>query len=162
MNTSAQARALEARLAAHGRYLVRPCMRYWHPCAEEAISELRAAGVQRLVALPLYPQYCSASTGSSLLALERALQDGPALPLTVIRAWPDQPEYVSALARRVQEGLASFAALGGKTRLLYSAHNLPKRSRGPSLTRTRPSKSPARPSTGKYSEPSRTPEDPKD
>ncbi len=125
--TRAQARALEARLAAHGRYLVRPCMRYWHPCAEEAISELRAAGVQRLVALPLYPQYCSASTGSSLLALERALQDGPTLPLTVIRAWPDQPEYVSALARRVQEGLASFAALGGKTRLLYSAHNLPKR-----------------------------------
>ena len=131
--TRQQAAALEALLAQQGPYLVRPCMRYWHPFAEEVLDELASQGVNRLIALPLYPHFSIATTGSSLCDLEKQLQRKQLdLPLSVIRAWPDQPEYVAALAERVQEALAAFADSGptgatSKTRLLYSAHSLPKR-----------------------------------
>ena len=130
VRTRQQAAALEALLAGQGSYLVRPCMRYWHPFADEVLDELVALGVDRLIALPLYPHFSIATTGSSLCDLEKQIQRKQSgLPLSVIRAWPDQPEYVAALAVRVQEALAAFADSGatGKTRLLYSAHSLPKR-----------------------------------
>lgn len=124
--TLEQALALEAQLGDHGDYLVRPCMRYWHPFAEEALKEMAAAGVRRLVALPLYPQYSIATTGSSLSDLERTkTRLGLDLPLQVIRSWPEQPRYIAALADRVHEGLARIP--GGEADILYSAHSLPVR-----------------------------------
>lgn len=125
--TRAQARALEARLAERGHFVVRPCMRYWRPFAREALAELAAAGVTRCIALTLYPHYSVATTGSSVSDLEAVARElRPAMPLTVIRAWPDQPDYIAALAERVREGLAAFPA-GEEVRLLYSAHSLPKK-----------------------------------
>ena len=136
--TKEQARTLEARLTElapdKGPFLVRPCMRYWHPFAREVLAELSAhpQGLRRLIVLPLYPQYSVATTGSSVADLERALATlSPMLPLRVIRSWPDQPDYIAALEERVQEALAQFphadAGTAGATRLLYSAHSLPKK-----------------------------------
>ena len=123
--TREQAQALEQRLSSAGDFLVRPCMLYWHPFAPEVLAELQAAGVERCLALPLYPHYSIATTGSSLTDLERSLAAYPGLSCKVIRYWPEQPEYITALARRVREGLAFFQ--DGETRLLYSAHSLPQR-----------------------------------
>ena len=121
-----QAQALEKRLAGEGDFLVRPCMRYWHPFAREVLLELVEAGVEQCIALPLYPHYSIATSGSSLTDLQEcasAMAQAPAC--TVIRSWPDQPEYIQALAKRIEEGLALFP--GEKARLLYSAHSLPQR-----------------------------------
>ncbi len=121
-----QAQALEKRLAGEGDFLVRPCMRYWHPFAREVLLELVEAGVEQCIALPLYPHYSIATSGSSLTDLQEcasAMAQAPAC--TVIRSWPDQPEYIQALAKRVEEGLALFP--GEEARLLYSAHSLPQR-----------------------------------
>jgi ferrochelatase len=124
--TMAQARALETLLAEHGEYLVRPCMRYWHPFADQALKEMATANVERIIALPLYPHYSIATTGSSLTDLNRArTRLGLDLPIHAIHSWPDQPDYIAALAARVEAGLAHPSA--DPVEILYSAHSLPVR-----------------------------------
>jgi ferrochelatase len=61
--TQAQARGLEARLGPDVRAI--PCMRYWRPDTTQALAEARAWAPDRLLLLPLYPQYSDATTGSS-------------------------------------------------------------------------------------------------
>ncbi len=121
-----QALALEKRLGKGGTFLVRPCMRYWHPFAGSVLEEFASVGVQRCIALPLYPHYSAATTGSSLADLAASLERQARPPAcTVIRSWPEQPDYIAALAERVEAGLATFA--GEEVQLLYSAHSLPQR-----------------------------------
>jgi ferrochelatase len=127
--TAEQARALELRLADDGRFIVRSCMRYWPPFADAALQEMVDAGVSELIALPLYPHYCRATTGSSFADLRRQKTKlGLNLPIREIRSWPAEPEYINALAARIQEGLALFADDERETvQLVYSAHSLPKK-----------------------------------
>ena len=122
--TREQARALEAALAADGDFVARPCMRYWHPFADQVLGEMTAAGVRELVALPLYPHYSIATTGSSLTDLQRTMARLRLdLPVREIRDWPAAPDYIACLATRIEEGLAGFD--GEPVELLYSAHSLP-------------------------------------
>ena len=123
--TNKQAQALNRTLADHGDYIVLPCMRYWPPFADESIDQLLAAGVTRLIALPLYPHYSIATTGSSLIDLENAIGRRTNPPsLTIIKSWPIQPGYIKALCRRITEGMARSA--DKQTELVYSAHSLPQ------------------------------------
>lgn len=124
IKTEEQAAALEEALVADGWFMVRACMRYWHPFADEVLHELQDAGITRLVALPLYPHYSIATTGSSVNDLQRHLARlGQKWSLQVIDAWPTEPAFVDCLAERIAEGLASF---GEQTvQLVYSAHSLP-------------------------------------
>src|SRR5437016_14447698 len=74
--TEQQARALEDRLADAGldaRCVV--AMRYWHPFTEEAIAQLREEQCAEIVLLPMYPQYSSTTTGSSLNEWSRLFGD---------------------------------------------------------------------------------------
>lgn len=124
--TRDQARALEKALTPSGRFTVTPCMRYWRPDTGEALRVMRGAGVERLVALPLYPHYSIATTGSSLAELRRLLdRESQAPELVEIRSWPTQPRYIQALAARIEKGLARFG--GEPVTLVYSAHSLPQR-----------------------------------
>ena len=123
--TSNQARALEQSLEHDGDFMVRPCMRYWSPSAETVIREMVRAGVTKLIALPLYPQYSKATTGSSLHELQLTIDKGGLnLPIQEIRSWPTQPQYISCLARRIEEGVAR---LSEPVQVVYSAHSLPKK-----------------------------------
>jgi protoporphyrin/coproporphyrin ferrochelatase len=122
--TREQAQALETILQQDGDFMVRPCMRYWHPFAHEALGEMIVAGVAELIALPLYPQYSLATTGSSLQDLYRAQSRYcPDIPIREIRSWPAEPDYIACLAARIREGLNRFG--DQPVQLLYSAHSLP-------------------------------------
>lgn len=122
--TREQARALEGALAGDGDFVARPCMRYWHPFADRVLGEMVAAGAGELIALPLYPHYSIATTGSSLADLHRAnARLGFDLPVREIHDWPTAADYVACLAGRIEEGLAGFD--GEPVELLYSAHSLP-------------------------------------
>lgn len=137
--TLAQERALEARLnelagagGGGSAFLVRTAMRYWRPRAEAALEELLAQGVERIVALPLYPHFSRATTGSSLLELrELVARRAPGVELQEITSYATEPAYVAALARCVEEGLAKERAATssreGEPLLLFSAHGLPQR-----------------------------------
>ncbi len=127
--TQAQARALEAALPE----LDAKCfvaMRYWHPFSLEAARAVKEFAPDRLLLLPLYPQYSTTSTGSSLTAWrEAAAAVGLVAPTTVLCCYHTDPGYVAATAELVRMAYAEARAkLGGATRLrvLFSAHGLPQ------------------------------------
>ncbi|MCI5123526.1 MAG: ferrochelatase [Candidatus Electrothrix sp. AR5] len=131
--TAEQAQALEKileqSLAGEGSCIVRSCMRYWPPFADTVLQEMIDAGVTALIALPLYPHYCRATTGSSFFDLrQQNAKLGLNLPIQEIRSWPAEPEYINALVSRIREGLALFADNEQEAlQLVYSAHSLPKK-----------------------------------
>ncbi len=125
--TERQRAALEGALAETGRaFRVYVGMRYWHPLARHAVLDMKEDGVARAIALPLYPQYCAATTGSSLSDLRRWMRwAGAGFPLTEIRSWPDHPGYIAALCAKIEETLGETQA-HGETHLLFSAHGVPR------------------------------------
>jgi len=123
--TTRQAEALARSLADDGDFMVRPCMRYWHPFAEPVLREMVQAGVTELISLPLYPHYSQATSGSSLADVKQQNRRGGfLLPLREIPSWPTQPEYISCLAARIREGIELF---NEPVQIVYSAHSLPKK-----------------------------------
>jgi protoporphyrin/coproporphyrin ferrochelatase len=121
--TSEQGRALEAALAPSGHYIVRPAMRYWQPFARQTLADLKKQGVSKIVALPLYPHYSIATSGSSLDDLKRTASEfGDFFTIEEIRSWPEQADYTAALADNI---LQAMAALPEKPEVVYSAHSLP-------------------------------------
>ena len=122
-NTERQARALELELRRDG--LDAHCfvaMRYWHPFTAEAIAQLKAAGCDELVLLPLYPQYSSTTTGSSLNEWKRLFHDD--VPVHVVDPFYREPTYLDALAEKVNETLARFPCPEG-AEIVFSAHSVP-------------------------------------
>jgi len=128
-NTNAQARALENALSGFGEVRVFPCMRYWHPMAPAVAREVVAYRPDRIVLLPLYPQFSSTTTASSYEAWqEAAAAAGLADVGTLICCYPGQPGLVKALAALVLAGMQKAASGTGRLpRILFSAHGLPKR-----------------------------------
>lgn len=122
--TKAQAQELRERVAATYDCEVEVAMRYWQPRADEALQKLCTRGVDTLVALPLYPHYTKATSGSSLKDLRRAhKQLAPNIPLVEIPSWPTQEKYLKALATRIRQGAKKFN--DEPFQLVYSAHSLP-------------------------------------
>lgn len=122
--TEEQARALEQALHDDGNFMVRPCMRYWHPFAAEALQEMAAAHVKAIIALPLYPHYSIATTGSSLRDLHQIQKQlGLDIPIVEIHSWPIEPQFIACLKARIEEGMHRFH--GEPVQLIYSAHSLP-------------------------------------
>jgi ferrochelatase len=96
-NTEAQAYALEAELGDGNRCFI--AMRYWHPLTEEAVAAVKAWAPDEIVCLPLYPQFSTTTTGSSLVAWRRvALRRGIACPMRAIESYPTAPGFIAALA----------------------------------------------------------------
>lgn len=126
-NTEAQARALEAALADLGDRRCFVAMRYWHPFAGETAAAVKAYAPDRILLLPLYPQFSTTTTASSLADWRRAAAAvGLAAPTRTICCYPTDPGFVAALANATGEALAK-ARGQGRPSLLFSAHGLPKK-----------------------------------
>jgi ferrochelatase len=126
--TNAQAAAVAAELGRRG-LAVRPvvAMAAWHPLANEAVAELRAHGVRRAVALPLYPHKSRATTGSSLGQLEKARAQAGGLEIAAIERYPDAEGYLGAVAARIEEALLTLPPeRRADAPVLFSAHGLPE------------------------------------
>ena len=122
--TGKQARALEARLGSGRRVFV--AMRYWHPLIEETVREVAAWGPDRIVLLPLYPQFSTVTTGSSLREWRRrAAARGLRAPTAAVCCYPRQPGFVEAYAALVEAALRQAGPR--PVRVLFSAHGLPRR-----------------------------------
>lgn len=126
--TEEQARALENRLRQKGEDArVYVGMRYWHPFTEEAIARIKRDRLDRLVILPLYPQFSISTSGSSFRLLEHLWQEDPALAQldhTVIPSWYDQPGYVQAMADSIAQELDQFPH-PDQVPIFFSAHGVP-------------------------------------
>jgi len=127
--TEAQSQALHAALAeiAGDEYRLFIAMRYWHPMTEAAVRQVRDFAPERVVLLPLYPQFSTTTTASSLAAWHvAAARAGLVAPTTALCCYPTEEGFVSALARIARE--AYFKARShGAPRVLFSAHGLPKK-----------------------------------
>ncbi len=125
--TGKQRDALEAALReTGGNFRVYVGMRYWYPLAKHAVLEMKEDGVAKAIALPLYPQYCAATTGSSLSDLKRWIRwAGASFPLTEVTSYPDHAGYIDAVCGKIEETLKGTTAADG-THLLFSAHGVPK------------------------------------
>lgn len=127
--TEQQARALEAALPERAvRCFI--AMRYWHPFSLETAQAVKEWDPDDVVLLPLYPQFSTTTTGSSLVAWrEAAVRVGLVKPVTTVCCYPDDPLFVAATAAIVRRHLTQAqAALGsaGRLRVLFSAHGLPE------------------------------------
>jgi ferrochelatase len=121
--TEQQALALQRRLNESGmdaRCFV--AMRYWHPFTAEAIEQVRAAECDEVVLLPMYPQYSSTTTGSSLNEWRRRFHDE--LPVYCVEPFYRHHLYLNALAEKIEETLARFPH-PGRPELVFSAHSVP-------------------------------------
>ncbi len=123
--TEAQARALEAALAARGeeaRCFV--AMRYWHPRAAAVLPAVRDYGPDEIVALPLYPQFSTTTSGSSLAEWRKLA--GEDSRLRVLCCHPQLEGLVEAWAGPLAEAVRR-ARTHAPVRVLFTAHGLPER-----------------------------------
>ncbi len=126
--SEAQAQALGVRL----RMLmgskapdVRLAMTYGEPRLANVVRELQAQGVERIIVLPLYPQYSATTSGAiydQIADITKAARDIP--DISVVKHYHARPDYIAALAASVRE---SWAQHGETQRLLLSFHGIPKR-----------------------------------
>jgi ferrochelatase len=97
-------------------------MRYWHPFTQEAIAQLKKQEFDEVVLLPLYPQYSSTTTGSSLNEWRRLFHD--ATPVHVVESFYRHPGYLDAVVERIEKTLARFPSRR-RPEIVFSAHSLP-------------------------------------
>ena len=122
--TKRQTDALRQRLG--DRVMVEFAMRYGNPGIGSALERLVAAGCERILAAPLYPQYCAATTASAQDALFAALAGLRRQPaLRTLPAYHDDPLYIGALKDSIERQLASLDF--DPQRLLLSFHGMPQR-----------------------------------
>lgn len=105
--------------------VVEYAMRYGQPSVAAGLARLRKQGCDRVLALPLYPQYAASSAGSALDAVYRTLLRTRNMPeLRTVRHFHDHPGYIDALRQSVE----SFWAEHGRADvLLMSFHGVPRR-----------------------------------
>jgi len=123
-NTKAQAAALEDALGDDYRCFV--AMRYWRPLTEETMAEVKAWQPDEVICLPLYPQYSTTTTASSLAAWRReATRQGLVSRMRIVAEYPIATGFIAALAERIAPLLDAAKAQHANVRLLLSAHGLP-------------------------------------
>jgi ferrochelatase len=128
--TRAQGHALEKLLQADGvRCRVYVGMRHWHPFIKDAVRQLVADGVRRLVAVSMAPQYSRLSVGAYQRALDTAQAElGVDLEVGRVGSWHDHPLLLRAFAERVREALAPLPEESrSRLRVVFTAHSLPVR-----------------------------------
>ena len=106
---------------------VHTAMRYWHPLIREAGGKLSAHPCDRVVLLPLFPQYSVTTTGSAFNEWQRCYS-GDADVVTRVLSYHEHPGYIAAVNERIDEALGRFPeAVRAEVRILFSAHGIPER-----------------------------------
>jgi ferrochelatase len=121
--TEAQARALEEALGSEHEWRGYVCMRYWHPMTERVVQSVHRFAPDRIVLLPLYPQYSTTTTASSFDAWKKAVTFK--MPTVEIESYPTEPGFIRASIEMVKQGLAEVPEM--PVRVLFSAHGLPEK-----------------------------------
>lgn len=130
--TEAQARALSRKLAGRledetDEVQVFIAMRYWHPLSEAVVSRVKAFDPDRIVLLPLYPQFSTTTTGSSIKEWRRAAAaEGLDRPTRAVCCYPQEEGYIKSLAGVVRPAIEEIQQQGS-FRVIFSAHGLPEK-----------------------------------
>lgn len=119
-----QREAIETYLNQHFPVKIELGMRYGQPSIAQALDNLKKEGCEKILILPLYPQYASATVGSTFDAVSKIFQSWRWIPqLRFISNYHDWDLYISALVESIQK----HWKINGKTqKLLFSFHGIPK------------------------------------
>lgn len=128
--TRAQAAALEARLNEEGtdaRFRVYVGMRHWHPYIKEAVANIAADGMDRLIGICMAPHYSRMSIGAYIRQAEEAQAElGIGLDATYIESWGTHPLFIQAIVNKIRAGLQKFPAGERQdVQVIFTAHSLP-------------------------------------
>lgn len=130
--TEEQGRSLDAAMAGDPGIEVRSfiAMRYWHPLSDEAARSVKEWAPDEVLLFPLYPQFSTTTTGSSVAAWEEACRKvGLSVPTTTLCCWHSHGGFAAATAQLVRRAWQEArAALPDDVplRVLFSAHGLPE------------------------------------
>ena len=134
-NTNAQARALQSTLDNDSRgtdqnfeFKTFVAMRYWHPMAPQVVRDVREWGADRVVIIPMYPQFSTTTTWSSLEVWNKAMYEaGMDLPTSMVCCYHENDGFIKASAENVRAEYDKALADGyDNPRILFSAHGLPE------------------------------------
>ena len=132
-NSQAQAKAIEkelnAKAGAGQSFKSFICMRYWHPMSAQVVRDVRDWGADRVVILPLYPQFSTTTTWSSLEVWNKAAFEAGMdnIPTSTICCYPYNPGFIKASAQNIVAEYKKAEKAGYKApRVLFSAHGLPE------------------------------------
>ncbi len=100
-------------------------MRYGNPSISDALSKLQTKQIRRLLVLPMYPQYCAATTGSTFDEVTNVLQKWRWIPeMRFINQYFEEKNYIEALSNSIK----SFWKKNKKPqKIIFSYHGIPKR-----------------------------------
>ncbi len=103
-------------------------MRNWNPFIREAMAQVRAAGIDKIAAVCLAPQYSESSVGLYIKRTEEAAREtGVAAPISWARSFHDEPLLIEAFAERLNQYVMRRGPLAGPgKRILFTAHSLPE------------------------------------
>ena len=126
VESRALADALAGRLGSRlgDRVRVELAMTYGNPSIPAALERLRGDNVQRLLVLPMYPQYSATTTASIFERVTRELARWRWVPeLRMVNQYWEEDAYVAAVA----DSIAAHWRERGRSHLLFSFHSIPKR-----------------------------------
>jgi ferrochelatase len=124
-NTLNQARALKKSLENDFDVLVVPAMRYWRPRTTNALEVVNAFGPSKVVLLPLYPQFSTTTTKSSIEEWQKIAPQWQSKTVIECCYFKD-PDFVKA-HRELIKPIFIEAKKHGAPRILFSAHGLPQK-----------------------------------
>ncbi|HEY9104065.1 ferrochelatase [Chitinimonas sp.] len=125
IHTRAMAKLLQGYMGDAGQQVaVEWAMRYGQPSVASKLMALKEAGCERVLVVPLYPQYAASSSGSAMDAVADAIKTLRNPPeIRFIKQFHDAPDYIDTLARRVE---THWARNGRGDHLLMSFHGVPR------------------------------------
>ncbi len=125
--TLSQADSLERELSFDGNYKVFTAMRYWHPFASEIAQKIKEYQPDQIILLPLYPQFSSTTTASSV----KDFADNfftESIPIKIVCCYPTHDDFIRSHAIHINQTLNKIENKNlSKVRLLFSAHGLPQK-----------------------------------
>jgi ferrochelatase len=127
--TEEQAAALEAELRRRGidaKTFVGMCT--WRPFLKEAVERIATSDIDRLVILPLFPQFSFTTTRAGFEVLKKLVEATPRLKASTVEwisTWAEHPSYIESFALAIERELAKFSK-PDKVHLLFSAHSIPE------------------------------------
>ena len=129
--TRLQAEGLENKMAKHvkaNRLHVTYAMRYGQPSIANRLQEIKDAGCNRLLVVPLYPQYAAATTATVNDEIFKWMLKQRWQPaLRIVAPWYDHPDYITALSDSVKQSLKMNVKTKKDQHLLVSFHGIPER-----------------------------------
>ena len=125
--TLSQADSLERELSFDGDYKIFTIMRYWHPFAKNVVKKIKEYQPNQIILLPLYPQFSSTTTGSSIKDFADNFFDENSASIKIVCCYPNQNDFIKSHAVHINQTLNKIEDKDlSKVRLLFSAHGLPQ------------------------------------